>query len=133
RLDDALQRVDYLKEFSCTARDNQASAVASMDDRGDMGRFLDDLRTEIEALTDLPEQAEAAVIRQRHRTDQVAAVAVSGPMSFNDLESYASRLEDRMFRLPGVADVVTRGLSQRQWQVEISRQALRQYGLSMTD
>ncbi|MBD3657116.1 efflux RND transporter permease subunit [Marinobacter sp.] len=133
RLDDALQRVDYLKEFSCTARDNQASAVASMDDRGDMGRFLDDLRTEIEALTDLPEQAEAAVIRQRHRTDLVAAVAVSGPMSFNDLESYASRLEDRLFRLPGVADVVTRGLSQRQWQVEISRQALRQYGLSMTD
>ena len=48
RLGETLQRVDYMEEISCTARDNQARAIASMAPQGDMGRFLDDIRTEIE-------------------------------------------------------------------------------------
>jgi len=63
RLGEALQRVDHMREISCTARDNQAQTIASMGPQGDMGRFLDDIRTEMDALTDLPETAEKPVIR----------------------------------------------------------------------
>lgn len=133
RLGTALQRVDDMKEFSCTASDNQASAVASMDTRGNMGRFLDDIRTEIEALTNLPAQAEKPIIRELYRTSLVAAIAVSGPMSFTDLETFASTLETRLFGIDGVADVIPRGVSQRQWQVEVPRDLLRQYGLGVKD
>ena len=133
RFNEVLQRVENMEELTCTARDNMAQAVASMERGGDMGRFLDDIRTAIEALQDLPERAEDPIIEERHRTDLVAALAVSGPMSFNDLEFYADGLEDRLLRLDGVADVVTQGLSQRQWQVEVARDQLRQYGLAATD
>ncbi|MEC7816738.1 MAG: efflux RND transporter permease subunit [Pseudomonadota bacterium] len=133
RLGEALQRVDYMKEVSCTARDNQAQTIASMETRGDMGRFLDDIRTEIEALTDLPEEAEDPVIRELYRTSLVAAIAVYGPMSFSHLEAYTSQLEDRLFAMEGVADVIPVGLSQRQWHIEVSRDLLRQYGLGVRD
>lgn len=133
RLNNALQRVENVKEISCTARDNQAHTVVSMTPRGEMGRFLDDIRTETDALKDLPDSAEKPVIRALYRTDLVAAIAVSGPMSFAHLESYANELQDRLFMLDGVADVVMVGLSQRQWQVEVSRDQLRQYGLSAGD
>lgn len=133
RLNNALQRVDHIEEIRCTARDNQAQAVASMSAAGDMGRFLDDIRTEVEALKDWPASAEKPVIRELYRSDLVAAIAVSGPMSFAHLESYAETLRDRLFRLDGVSDVVAVGLSQRQWQVEVSRDQLRQYGLSAGD
>ncbi len=133
RLDDALQRVDDMREISCTARDNQAQAIASMNPKGDMGRFLDDIRTEIEALTDLPDAADDPIIRELYRTDLVTAIAVQGPMSFTDLESYTRQLEDQLFAIDGVADVVPVGLSQRQWQVEVSRDLLRQYALNVSD
>ncbi|MDY6841876.1 MAG: efflux RND transporter permease subunit [Pseudomonadota bacterium] len=133
RLGEALQRVDYMQEITCTARDNQALTIASMGPGGDMGRFLDDIRTEIEALTDLPEEAEDPIIRELYRTDLVAAIAVTGPMSFAHLESYTKQLEDRLFAIDGVADVIPIGLSQRQWQVELSRDRLRQYGLGVQD
>lgn len=133
RLGEALQRVDNMQEITCTARDNQAQTIASMEPGGDMGRFLDDIRTEIEALTDLPEEAEDPIIRELYRTDLVAAIAVTGPMSFAHLESYTKQLEDRLFAIDGVADVVPVGLSQRQWQVEISRDRIRQYGLGVRD
>ncbi|AOY90074.1 acriflavin resistance protein [Marinobacter salinus] len=133
RLGEALQRVDYMKEVSCTARDNQAQTIASMAAQGDMGRFLDDIRTEIEALTDLPEEAENPVIRELYRTSLVAAIAVYGPMSFSHLEAYTNQLEDRLFAMDGVADVIPVGLSQRQWHIEVSRDLVRQYGLGVRD
>ena len=133
RLGEALQRVDYMEEISCTARDNQAQTIASMAPQGDMGRFLDDIRTEIEALTDLPEEAEDPIIRELYRTSLVAAIAVYGPMSFSHLEAYTNELEDRLFAMDGVADVIPVGLSQRQWHIEVSRDLLRQYGLGVSD
>ncbi|BAZ95183.1 cation/multidrug efflux pump [Thiohalobacter thiocyanaticus] len=133
RLGEALARVEFMDEFRCTARDNLAEALAAMDPRGNMGRFLDDIRTEIEALTDLPERAEAPIIRELHRTDLVAALAVAGDMRLPDLETYAGQLEDRLLALPDVVDVVSRGLSQLQWQIEVPRDRLRQYGLGVED
>ena len=133
RLNKALQRVEFMQEIACTARDNQARAIASMEPKGDTGRFLDDIRTEMDALTDLPEEAEAPIIRELYRTDLVAAVAVYGPMSFPHLETYINQLENRLFDIDGVADVIPVGLSQRQWHIEVSRDLLRQYGLGVRD
>ncbi|SHE31929.1 Multidrug efflux pump subunit AcrB [Modicisalibacter ilicicola DSM 19980] len=133
RLHDGLTGVDFLEEFVCVAQDNLASATATMEDEGDIGRFVDDISTEVEAITDFPEQAEPPVVRELHRSDLVAAVAVSGDMSLSDLEDYAKRLEDRLLGLPGVAKVDIQGLSQRQWQIEIPQEILAQYGLSASE
>lgn len=133
RLHDALTGVDYLDELVCVAQDNLASATATMEDDGDIGRFLDDISTEVDAITDFPIRAEPAVVRELHRSDLVAAVAVSGDMPLPDLENHAKALEDRLLRLPGVADVAIQGLSQRQWQVEVPQETLAQYGLTARD
>ncbi|PTB91041.1 AcrB/AcrD/AcrF family protein, partial [Marinobacter sp. Z-F4-2] len=49
------------------------------------------------------------------------------------LEAYTNELEDRLFAMDGVADVIPVGLSQRQWHIEVSRDLLRQYGLGVSD
>nr|WP_298413737.1 efflux RND transporter permease subunit [uncultured Halomonas sp.] len=133
RLHDALNGVDFLDELVCVAQDNLASATATMEDDGDIGRFLDDVSTEVEAITDFPEQADPPVVRELHRSDLVAALAVGGDMPLSDLEDYAKTLEDRLLRLPGVAKVDIQGLSQRQWQIEVPQEALGQYGLSASE
>jgi len=133
RLYDAVKGVDYLDEIRCVAQDNLARATVSMEAAGDSIRFLSDIDTEVNALTDLPARAERPVVRELHRSDLVAAVAVYGDMAPNQLEDYALQLEERIMTLPGVAQVTLQGLSQRQWQVEVSRASLAQYGLSASD
>jgi multidrug efflux pump subunit AcrB len=133
RLFEALKGIDFLDTFECAAQDHLASAVATMAAGGQAQRFLADLRTEVDAITELPAQAETPVIRELHRSDLVAAVAVSGDLSPLHLESYARALETRLLAVQGVARVHTQGRSQRQWQIEASRDALRQYGLSVQD
>ena len=133
RLYDAVKGVDYLDEIECVAQDNLARATVSMEAAGDSIRFLNDIDTEVNALTDLPARAERPVVRELNRSDLVAAVAVYSDMAPNRLEDYALQLEERIMALPGVAQVALQGLSQRQWQVEVSRAVLAQYGLSASD
>ncbi|GGE60879.1 acriflavin resistance protein [Streptosporangium jomthongense] len=133
RLYDAVKGVDYLDEIECVAQDNLARATATMEAAGHPIRFLNDIDTEVNALTDLPARAERPIVRELHRSDLVAAVAVYGDMAPNQLEDYAFQLEERIMSLPGVAQVTLEGLSQRQWQVEVSRAMLAQYGLSASD
>ncbi|WP_416138509.1 efflux RND transporter permease subunit [Halomonas sp. HK25] len=71
-------------------------------------------------MTRRPESShDPLVCRPSHRSDLVAAVAVSGDMPSRQLEEYALRLEERIMTLPGVARVAIHGMSQRQWQVEV--------------
>ncbi len=133
RVFDGLKGVNNLEELSCTAQDNLASSVVTMVPGGDVGRFLNEVDAEIGAITDFPSGADTPIITQLFTTDLVAAIAVHGDMSFADLESYANDLESRLFGIDNVAEIVVKGISQRQWQVEISSDLLQQYGLSVGD
>ena len=130
RLHDAVKSVDFLDEFVCVAQDNLASATAKMTSGGDSLRFLNELQTEVNAIKDLPARTEAPVVRELHRSDLVAAVAITGEMSKQQQEDYALSLEQKIMILPGVARVHIQGQSQRQWQIEIPREVLAQHGLS---
>ncbi|WP_163577192.1 efflux RND transporter permease subunit [Halomonas faecis] len=130
RLHEAVKGVEYLDEFVCMAQDNLASATATMQGGGDPIRFVSEIDTEVGAITELPARAEPPVVRELHRSDSVAAVAVSADMPARQLEEYALRLEARIMALSGVADVTIHGMSQRQWLVEVPGDVLGQHGLS---
>ncbi|MCF7979858.1 MAG: efflux RND transporter permease subunit [Chromatiaceae bacterium] len=130
RLRDALKAVDYLDELICVAQDNLANATATMEPGGDALRFRSDIETAVRAIRHLPARAETPIVRSLHQSDLVAAVAISGALPLAQLEEVARQLEDRVLRLPGVAEVQIQGLSQRQWQVEVPRDLLAQHGLS---
>ncbi|KKO44376.1 acriflavin resistance protein [Arsukibacterium ikkense] len=130
RLHDAVKSVDYLDEFVCVAQDNLASATAKMTSGGDSLRFINELQTEVNAIKDLPARTEAPVVRELHRSDLIAAVAITSEMSKQQQEDYALSLEQKIMKLPGVARVYIQGQSQRQWQIEIPREVLAQHGLS---
>lgn len=133
RLHDGLKGTEHLEELVCVAQDNLASATATMAPGGEPVRFVNDIGTAVDALTDLPARTEEPVVRELHRSDAVAAVAVSAAMPQRQLEDYAAALEERLMALPGVAEVVIRGRSQRRWQVEVPRAVLAQYGLSASE
>lgn len=133
RIEDALEGVTNLYEVRCEALDNRASAVAEMREGGGMVRFLNEVKTEIEAIDDLPDRAEAPVIRELHRTDFVASVALTGPMTPPHLKAYAEAVKDRLAGLPAISRVDIHGFSDHQLRVEIPKPVLRQHGLSVDE
>jgi len=132
-IENAIDGINDVEEVRCQAMENSAVAVAKMTDSGDFQRFLDDVKTEVEAIDDFPDQAEAPIIRQLSRTDAVASIAVTGPMSVTDLKAYAEQLKARLLLYPHISQVSIAGFSQHQFQVRVSNRALLQYGLSVSD
>ena len=132
RLEDAVDSISEVSETRCESREGLATLVAKMTDGDDIDRFLNDVKSEIEAISTLPEQAETPTIRQLGRTDRVVSIALTGPMTPTALKAYAEQLKDRLQALPNVSQVTVQGFSDHQLRIEIPIHVLHQYGLSMS-
>jgi hydrophobic/amphiphilic exporter-1 (mainly G- bacteria), HAE1 family len=133
RLEDAVEGVDDVAEMRCEARESLATMVVQMRPGADIGRFLDEIRTEVDAIDDFPAEAEAPRVRELGRTDHVVAVAISGPMADLDLESYALDVKARMLRAGIGSQIRVSGFAGRQIRIELSPERLRQLGLTVAD
>jgi len=133
RLEEAVEGVGDLAEIRCQALDNRAAAVAEMSEGGDFPAFVDEVKTEVEAISEFPPRAESPVVRRRHRTDFVASLAVTGGMAPPHLKAYAEGIKDRLLRVNGVSQVDVLGFSDHQFRVEVPKNVLRQHDLSIDD
>jgi HAE1 family hydrophobic/amphiphilic exporter-1 len=133
RIADALEGLAELAELRCEVREGFANAVAELHEGGNFGRFINDVKTRIDAIEDLPSEVARPRIEELERTDFVAEVVLSGPMSVAHLKVYAEDLRRRLLHLPEVSQVILKGFSDHQLRVEVSHETLQQLGLSIED
>jgi multidrug efflux pump subunit AcrB len=133
RVEDAIDGISNVEEVRCESREGIAITVARLIEGADFSRFLDDVKTEVEAIDNFPDEAEPPTIKQLGRTDRVISIAVTGPMSPGHLRAYAEELKGRLQQLEDVSQVTITGFSTRQLKVEIPAVILYQYGLSIPD
>ncbi len=133
RLEDALDGLTGLRELTCEAAEGRATLVARMTDDGDFGRFLDDVKNDVDAIDSFPEQVERPVVEELGRNDPVVSLAITGPMSVPDLKLYAESLKTRLQSLPGVSQVAVSGFSDHQLRVEVPLALLHQFDLGVND
>ena len=133
RLEEAVEGVNDLVETVCEALENRARAVFEMNERANLDRFFNDIKTEIEAIDTFPTQAETPVVRRLGLTFPVTSIAIYGPLSRPHLKVYAEQVRDRLQTLPEVSQVDISGFSDRQIRIQIDAQTLRQFGLSTAD
>ena len=133
KLETAADSVDQREETRCQAREGVAVATLVMREGADVERFLEDVKSEVDGIQDLPADAEAPVVRQLGRVDLVASIAVAGPLQPAGLKAYAERMKDDLLAIPGVAQVQLQGFSQRQIRIEVPASSMRQFGLSVRD
>ena len=133
RLEDALESITDLDEMRCESREGVGIATAVMAEGTDMMRFLDDVKSDVDAIDDFPDQTEPPVVFERGRTEPVISVAVVGPEDPVALKAYAEDLKDRMMALENIAKVSVTGFSDHHIRIEIPAWRLRQYALSADD
>ena len=133
RIEDAADGIDNRDETRCEAREGLAIATLVMREGRGLDRFLDDVKSKVDAITDFPDAAEEPVVRQLGRSDFVAFIAVAGPLRPEGLKAYAERMKNDLLAMSGVAQVTIRGFSQRQVGIEVPASTMRQFGLSLRD
>ncbi len=133
RLEDALEGIAGIDEMICEASENKASATAIMIEGGNMARFLDDVKSSVDAINNFPDLAEEPVIEELGRTDGVVSIAITGPTDASVLKAYAEDVKLRLLVDARISNVNIKGFSDHQIRVEINAAKLRQFSLSLSD
>jgi len=133
RIEDAVDQITDIDEVRCEAREGLGIATVLMREGSRMTRFLEDVKSEIDAITDFPQLAEAPVVQELGRTDAVVSVAVSGIEDAVVLKAYAEDLKSRLQMLDEISGVTIKGFSTHQLRIEIPAATLRRFGLSAED
>ncbi|MCP4752639.1 MAG: efflux RND transporter permease subunit [Proteobacteria bacterium] len=134
RLEEALNGIENVQRTTARAAEGNGFIVLEMDeDNGDIKELLDDVRTEVDAISNFPEGAEDPVITQMARSSRVVSIAVTGPMTTMDLKDYSESLKRKILRLPEVSLVNVSGFSDRQIRIQISADTLLSFGISIND
>lgn len=133
RIENALDAVTGIERQSCEAREGAAIAIVKKREGEDFQSFAAEVKSEIDAITDFPDRAEAARVRSLGQTDFVASVAITGPETRTGLRDYAEDLRTRMLQWGGFPKIDIRGFSTRELQIGLKPEALHQFGVSVSD
>ncbi|MCF6326623.1 MAG: efflux RND transporter permease subunit [Devosiaceae bacterium] len=133
RIENALDAVTALDTQSCEAREGLARAVARMNEGEDFQAFVADVKSQVETITDFPDRAETLRVKALGLTDFVVSVSITGPLARTDLKNYAEDVRTRMLRWGGIPIVSVKGFSTRELRVGLNVEALRKFGLSVSD
>ena len=133
RIEDVLESITDLDEMRCDAREGIGTATAVKREGTSMTRFLDDVKSEVDAIDDFPTQTERPVVEEIGRTDAVISVAITGPRDPVALKAYAEDVKERMTSQIEVAEVTVSGFSDHHIRIEVPAWRLRAFGLSAAD
>ncbi len=97
----------------------------------DVGAVVAKIAAEVSSFRELPPQAEAPLVREEVVRVPTLTVAVRGDVPNRVLQAAGRHLERRLRRVPGVVEVETAGLAQRQLRVDVNPSRLESAGLSL--
>lgn len=132
-LEEAIDLINGVKEFTCDARENMAIGNVEIDDGENIDALTSDIQQQVNAISDFPDRVEQITVNKLDRVATVASVAISGNMSAKDLYLYAQEVKRRMKSHPLIAQVSVSGFSDQEIEIRVSQWKLKQYGLSISD
>lgn len=133
RIEDAIDGINYIKEVRSESFEGLSKVIVEMEENADFAIFLNDIKTEVDAIDDFPEDAKDPIVKQLNKVDQVLSLAITGPMSASHLKTYCEKIKDKLQLIDGISQINILGFSDHQIRIEISQSMLLRYGLSLKE
>jgi len=132
-IEEAIRGVEGIEEITATASEGRASVSAELSTDAEVMRVYQEIQQEVDAITTLPEDAEQPQVSLASRQREVLGVAVAGPVNDWILREVAETLRDRLLLQPDITQLEMRGDRDYEIQVEVDRDTLRRYDLTLAD
>jgi multidrug efflux pump subunit AcrB len=133
RIEEALQDVQGIDRIIATAQEAFASVRIEAESYKDGRELLNDVKTKVDAISTLPLDAESPVIELLDFSFEAITVVVSGSYEEDDIVYYTEQIRDELEQLPGVSQLSLGYVRDREINIEVSEDTLRQYGLSLSE
>lgn len=133
RIEDAVADLEGIEELSSRSVEGGTTVTIEVEDGYDPRDLLADVKSRVDAISSFPADAEKPVVSLAIRTREVITVALSGSLSEKEMRSYAEAVRDDLLRLPGVTQLEPVGVRAYEIGIEIAKDRLREYGLTLEE
>jgi multidrug efflux pump subunit AcrB len=132
-IEEAISGLSGVKQIDSTASEGVATIVVEALKGFDVNTLYDDIKSEVDRLTTLPEEAEDPVVERLTRKTQVLNLALYGNVEESFLKNQAQKIKDDLVSLPHVSLVRLSGVRDNEIHIEVDKYTLRKYNLSLTE
>ncbi|MEM9434304.1 MAG: efflux RND transporter permease subunit [Pseudomonadota bacterium] len=131
-MEPSLLTVEGVESSTANSTEGRASITLSFEPGWDMARAADDVQSAVDAVTNLPQDAEEPEVRRGIWRDRVTDVVITGPIGVDQLGRFADEFVTRLFAV-GVTRTTIRGVAAPETLVEIPSVELIRHDISLAE
>lgn len=133
RIEEAVQDLGGIEEIRSVAREGIGEVVIEVEPGEDTQRLLNDVKANIDAINTFPAESERPQIVEERFKNLFLRLQLAGDISERQLKELGETIREELVSLPSVAIVELRTPRNYEVGIEVSEQALREYGLRFED
>lgn len=132
KVEDALADIEQVDRIETTVFENGGGVVIKFVQGVDLRKRVDDIRSAIAALQDLPEEADRITVSEFEPNLPVIQLALSGDVGEESLKRGMRRIADDLRSLPGMGQVRVSGARDYEIRIDCDQGRLLQHGIPIT-
>ncbi|MHC5006916.1 MAG: efflux RND transporter permease subunit, partial [Planctomycetota bacterium] len=132
KVEDALAELDEVERITTTLSEGGGGIMAEFhSDIESTSKAVDEVERAIDALTDLPEEAEEIRVREFEARLPVIMVTLYGDADEDVMKRSIRRIRDELKTLPGMGEILFSGVRDYEIRVDVSASALLEHRISL--
>lgn len=133
KIEEALETVSGIKTITSTSSSNGSNVSIEKESSYDLDVLLNDVKVKVDALNNLPSEAENPVIDKARRQEHALWVQLYGDADRATLQSLAEQLKAELLSKSAIRDLSINASLEPMISVEVDEATLQAYGLTLTD
>lgn len=130
KIEEAIDGTEGVKKYITVSSENFSRSIIEIKPSYDLDKVKDRIKSDIDAISNFPEDAEKPIITELTIEQEVLRVALWGDLEERTLKELSEQLKDEILELPEVSRVDIEGIRDYEIGIEVSEARLREYGLT---
>jgi len=131
RIEENVAGLEGIKRIDSVSREGSGSVTIEVMKGWDIKKLLDEVKSEVDRITTMPEEAEEPIVREVTRRMQVISVAIYGDAPESTLKHIAQSAKDDLTNIEGITVAQLAAVRDNEIHIDISEKTLRKYGLTL--
>lgn len=132
-VEEEIRGLEQIERITSVAKEGVAGISVELLTGVDPNKTLQDIKSAVDRITSLPDDAERPVISLKTRRREVLRIALYGDMDEQTIYAFANTVREELLDLPEITQVELRGLREPELSIEVPQHILRAYGITLDD
>lgn len=133
KIEEALETVSGIKRITSTSDATGSYVSIEKESSYDLDTLLDDVKTQIDAINNLPDEADNPIIDKERRQEHALWIQLYGDADRATLQSLAEQLKSDLLSQNAISDLEIKAKVDPMISIEVNEHMLQAYGLTLSD